>query len=103
MLNRANKNSCYFDKCLFKACFVSIAALVMTGKLLRNCIITNIKRKSNTAPHNSIMEQVTFAMAVAASVKAAAAPSQTMASGKCRAAAAPHLLSVQEVALLAAF
>lgn len=49
------------------------------------------------------MERVTFAMAVAASVKAAAAPSQTMASGKCRAAAAPHLLSVQEVALLAAF
>lgn len=49
MLNRANKNSCYFDKCLFKACFVSIAALVMTGKLSRNCIITNIKHKSKNS------------------------------------------------------
>lgn len=39
-------------------------------------------------------------MAVAVSVKAAAAPSQSMASGKCHAAAAPCLLSAQEIALL---
>lgn len=65
MLNRANKNSCYFDKSLFKACFVSVAALVMTGKLTRNCIITNIKCKSKTAAQNSVMEQVIFGTAVA--------------------------------------
>lgn len=44
-----------------------------------------------------------FAMAVAVSIKAAAAPSQSMASGKCcaaAAAAAPHLLSAQETPLL---
>lgn len=74
----------------------------MTGKLSRNCIITNIKRKSKTAPHNSIMEQVTFAMAGAASVKAAATPSQATASGKCQAAAVPLLLPAQEVVLLSA-
>lgn len=48
------------------------------------------------------MEQVTFAMAVAASIKAAATPSQTMASGKRHTAAAPPLVSAQEVALLSA-
>lgn len=44
-----------------------------------------------------------FAMAVAVSIKAAAAPSQSMTSGKCcaaAAAAAPHLLSAQETPLL---
>lgn len=41
------------------------------------------------------MEQVTFAMVGAASVKAAATPSQATASGKCQAAAVPHLLAAQ--------
>lgn len=100
MLNRANKNSCYFDKCLFKACFVSIAVLVMTGKLSRNCIITNIKCKGKAAQHDSARGRVTFATAVAPSMKSAAAPSPTMASGKCcAAAAAPGLLTAQQLTL----